>query len=87
VGGIDGHLDREAALGIQPKQRAREPVRRFANRTARGARRPGRGPGLREVVVHLGAHALDLLPQQRGELGVAGGHVALASWARTARGS
>jgi hypothetical protein len=75
-----------AALGVEPQQRAGEPFGRLAHGAARGCGGAGGGARLREVVVHLAAHALDLLPQQRGELGVARAAARSASCASTASG-
>ena len=65
-------VDRDAASRMQPQQRPRRPFGRFLDGRARaGGRARGGGSRMREVIVDLPAHPLDLLPDGRGHLGVA----------------
>ena len=68
--GVDVDLDRQPAARVQPQQRAGEPLgRRPEHRTARARRRAGRGGArVREVIVHLPPHPLDLLPHDGRQL-------------------
>ncbi len=70
---IDVEVDAYAALRVQPRQRAAQPVGRVGDRALRVRRRTrGGGPRVRQVVFDLALHRRDLLRHRRGELRIAG---------------
>ena len=66
------YVDGDSTLGIETMQRPRQSVRRFLDRTVRScdcARR--RGARMGEVIIDLPSHAIDLLLNGGGNLGLA----------------
>jgi hypothetical protein len=73
VAGGEVEIDGEAAVGVQPLQRAREALDRFCDERPGAGRRAGRrSTRLCEVVVDLPAHPFYLLVDGGGEIGLTG---------------
>ena len=70
---IDADLYRQPPIRVQPQQRPGQPFRRREHGAVHARRRARRrGARLRQVIVHLPAHPLDLLTHHRRQLGLPG---------------